>query len=278
LFRADQFDKAIGPLSRHMRVNPDDILVRRMLGISYYLQKEFRSAVETLKPIAAELVADPELAYFFGIALVQLDRHQEAAVVFRRIAEANPKSAQALLYAGQGLVLAGDLQNALIRFRSAAVNDPTMAGAHYGAGQVLIRLNRLEDAEKAFREELRLDPYNASAKYHLAYSMLERKFGTEEALTLLREAIRTKYDYADARYQLGKALIEKGAIDESLEQLQTAAILEPKKDYIFYQLSIAFRRASRLEEADNALRRYSELKAENRGESAGRTGEKKNGP
>ncbi|MEQ1762111.1 MAG: tetratricopeptide repeat protein [Pyrinomonadaceae bacterium] len=277
LFRSDQFDKAIGPLSRHLKTKADDKLARRMLGVSYYFGKNFKAAVETLKPVEADLADDPELAYFFGIALVQIDRHPEAAIVFRRIADANPKSAQALHYAGQGLALAGELEKALASFRIAAAADPSMPGIHYGAGQVLIRLNRLEDAEKEFREELRLDPYSSFAKYHLAYSMLERKVGTDEAVTLLREAISFKYDYADARYQLGKALIEIGAIGESLEQLQTAALLEPRKDYIFYQLSIALRKASRIEEADKALKRYSELKAENRSETSG-MGEKKNGP
>ena len=277
LFRAESFDKAIGPLSRHLKSTADDRLARRMLGVSYYFVKDFRSAVEVLKPIESELANDPELAYFYGIALAQTDRHSEAAKVFQAIASANPKSAQAMLYAGQGLVIAGDLEKALGIFRVAATIDPSMTEVHYGAGQVLIRLNRLEEAEKEFRQELRLDPYNAFAKYHLAYSMLERKVGNDEAVILLREAIKFKYDYADARYQLGKALIERGSIEEALEQLQTAAILEPKKDYIFYQLSIALRRASRIDEADKALKRYSDLKAENRGETTS-TDQKKNDP
>ena len=278
LFRSNKFDEAVGPLSRQLKTKPDDVLVRRMLGVSYYLTKKFGSATETLKPIEASLADDPELAYFYGVSLVQLERHAEARITFGRIGDRNPRSAQAQIYAGQGLVLAGDLTGAVARFRAAAVVDPNVTQAHYGAGQALLRMNRLDEAEKDFREELRIDPFNPQAKYHLAYALLERKTGVDEAERLLKEAIDSKYDYADARYQLGKLFIEKGAINEALEQLQVAANLDPKKEYIHYQLSIAFRKASRIEEADRALKLYSELKSASRNDTPAGMSGNKNGP
>src|SRR5829696_3100410 len=60
-FRANQFDKAIGPLSRHLKRQPADALTRRMLGLSFYFTENYRSAVETLKPIAARLSGEPDL-------------------------------------------------------------------------------------------------------------------------------------------------------------------------------------------------------------------------
>jgi hypothetical protein len=102
------------------------------------------------------------------------------------------------------------------------------------------------------------------SKYHLAYSLLERKTGIDEALSLLRAVIATRYDYADARYQLGKVMVERGELSEAIYQLETAANIEPKKDYIHYQLSIAYRRVSRTADADRELKLYQELKAENR--------------
>lgn len=263
-FRAGQFEKAIPPLSRHVKASPKDPLTRRMLGVSYYFSRKYKAAAETLKPIELSIVDDPELAYFYGVCLFQLQRRQEAGAAFARLADQNQKSAQAQFYAGQGFVLTGDYERAVREFRTAAALDPQMPKAHYNAGQSLIRLNRLADAEKEFRQELQLNPSDETSKYHLAYSLLERKAGTEEALSLLREAIAIRYDYADARYQLGKALIEKGEIKEAMEQLETAVNIEPKKDYIHYQLSIAYRRATRLSDADRELKLYQELKSASR--------------
>ncbi|HEX8370901.1 MAG TPA: tetratricopeptide repeat protein [Pyrinomonadaceae bacterium] len=277
-FRANQFDKAVAPLARHLKSRSDDLLARRMLGVSYYFTKNYKLAAETLKPIESTLAADPELAYFYGISLVQLQRHREAAVTFARLADQNQKSAQARFYAGQGFVLTGDYERAVKEFRAAATLDAKLLQAHYSAGQSLIRMNRLDEAEKEFRQELVLNPADESAKYHLAYILLERKTRIDEALSLLKEAIAARYDYADARYQLGKALIEKGELNEAVEQLEIAATLEPKKDYIRYQLSIAYRRAARPIDADRELKLYRELKAANRSETPAGMETKQNEP
>lgn len=277
-FRANQFDKAVAPLVRHVKAHPEDLLTRRMLGVSYYFTKNFKQAVETLKPIESNIAADAELAYFYGISLVQLERHPEASVIFAKLAAQNPKSAQARFYAGQGFVFVGNYESAVREFRDAATLDSKMPQAHYSAGQSLIRMNQLDEAEKEFRQELLLNPADESSKYHLAYTLLERKVKTDEALSLLREAIAARSDYADARYQLGKALIEKGDIADAVTQLETAAQTEPKKDYIRYQLSIAYRRANRTADAERELKLYSQLKAANRSQSPAGMGNQKNAP
>ena len=277
-FRANQFDKAIAPLARHLKVRPDDLLVRRMLGVSYYLTKDYKQSAATLKPIETKLADDAELAYFYGISLVSLDRQAEASVVFANLATQNAKSAQARFYAGQGFVLIGNYEMAVSEFRSASTLDASTARAHYNAGQSLIRLNRLEEGESEFRKELISSPTDELSKYALAYTLVERKIRIDEAISLLREAIAIRYDYADARYQLGKALIEKGEIAEAIEHLEIAASSDPKKDYIHYQLGIAYRRVSRPIDSENSLKLFRELKEANRREKPSGMGNKVNAP
>ena len=127
-FRSNQFEKAVPPLSRHVKAHPEDALARRMLGVSYYLGGNFKLAAETLKPAEATLAADPELAYFYGISLVQLQRQQEAAVIFSRIAEQNKSSAQAHFYSGQGFAVTGGDERAVKEFLAASAIDPKMPG------------------------------------------------------------------------------------------------------------------------------------------------------
>ena len=265
-FRAQQFEKALLPLARQVKAHPEDALTRRMLGVSYYLTQRYQQSLETLKPLEPTLAGDPELAYFYGISLVRLERQPQAAILFARLSEQNSKTAPARFYAGQGFALIGDYERAITEFRSVTMLDSNYQQAHYNTGQSLIRLNRLNEAEKEFRQELQLNSADAPSKYYLAYTLLERKIQTDEALSLLKEAVAIRYDYADARYQLGKALIERGETEAAIEQLETAARFEPKKDYIHYQLSIAYRRAARLPDADRELKLYRELKSANRSE------------
>ncbi|HEX8639430.1 MAG TPA: tetratricopeptide repeat protein, partial [Pyrinomonadaceae bacterium] len=86
-YRAGEFEKAIVPLARHLKTNSEDVLIRKMLASSYYFSKDFKNSVETLKPIESKLQDDAELAYFYGISLIQLKRNQEAAPIFNQLAK-----------------------------------------------------------------------------------------------------------------------------------------------------------------------------------------------
>jgi len=278
-FRAEQYESAIPLLSRQVKAHPDDALARRMLGVSYYLMQNFPKVVETLKPLELRITADPELAYLYGVSLIEVAEHREARKLFESLSAQNPKGALACFYAAQGFAMLEDYDRALKEFRSAAELDSKMLQVHYNAGQSLIRLNRLEDAEREFRAELLLNPQDITAKYHLAYVLLERKQQTAAALALLRETVAVRPQYADAQYQLGKTLIDQGEVNEAIEHLEIAARAEPSIDYIHYQLSIAYRRASRNADADRELQLYRELKASNRNRALpGNKGAKQNVP
>ena len=260
-FRNGQFDKAITPLERHLKTNPTDNLIRQMLGASYYFTKDFTKAVETLKPLEANLTSDAELAYFYGISLIQLKRNQEAVPIFNKLAAISQKSPEALFYAAQGFMILGDYARAVKEFRNVVALAPNTAKANYFIGQSLIRLNRYDEAESAFTAELALDPNDVLSKYHLALTLIERKIEPEKTIQILEETINLKSDYADAHYQLGKIYLEKGETQKAVEQLEAAVLSDANKDFIHYQLSIAYRKMSRKDDADRELKRYQELKA-----------------
>ena len=263
-FRAAQFDKAIAPLARQIKLNPQDSLARQMLGASFYFTRNFKSAVEILKPLAATITDDAELAYFYGISLIQIERNQEAVPIFDKLANSAQKNPDTLTNAAQGFMFLGDYDRAVKEFRRVTALAPNQPKINYFAGQSLIRLNRYDEAETAFARELEINPADESAKYHLALTLIERKIRPDEAMKLLNEAISLRPDYADAHYQLGKIYNEKGETDKAVAQLEAAAGADAQKDYIQYQLSIAYRKASRKEDAERALKLYQQLKAAGR--------------
>ncbi len=263
-FRANQFDQAVVPLSRQIKTNPQDNLARQMLGTSLYLTRNYKTAVETLKPIEAVITNDAELAYFYGISLIQLERNREAEAVFNKLAQVSQKNPETLNYAAQGFMFLGDYERAVKEFRAVAALAPDAPKTNFSIGQSLIRLNRYDEAEQSFQKELDINPADESAKYHLALTLIERKIRIDEAMKLLNEAIASRPDYADAHYQLGKIYSEKGETGKAVEELEAAVNSDSKKDYIHYQLSIAYRKAARKEDADRELKLYQELKAASR--------------
>lgn len=263
-FRGKQFDKAVAPLSRQVKANPQDNLARQMLGASYYFTGDFKNAVETLKPLEPAITDDPELAYFYGVSLIQIQRNQEAEPIFEKLAGVSQNNPEVLNYVAQGFMILGDYEKAIKEYQNIAATATNTPKVNYYIGQSLIRLNRFDEAEQYFKKELEINPSDEAAKYHLALTLIERKIRTDEAIKLLNEAIAIRSDYADAYYQLGKIYNERGETEKAIANLEAAVKSDAKKDYIHYQLSIAYRRASRKEDADRALKQYQELKAENR--------------
>lgn len=263
-FRAGEFEKAIVSLSAHLKLHHKDILIRKMLGSSYYLTQDFKNAAETLKPIETVLSDDAELAYFYGISLAQLKRNQEAAKIFDAIAKTSRQNPGTLLYAAQGFMILGDYLRAIKELEQVVSLAPTTPKANYFIGQSYIRLNRLADGEKAFARELAINPNDTLSKYHLALTLIERKIETERAIEILQETVSLREDYADAHYQLGKIYLEKGKTQEAIQQLEKAVSADAGKDYIHYQLSIAYRKSSRKEDAARELQIYQKLKSDQR--------------
>ena len=71
-------------------------------------------------------------------------------------------------------------------------------------------------------------------------------------------------DYANAQYELGKILLDRGKLQEAVPHLEAAARLSPEKDYVHYQLQAAYRKESRTADADRELAVYQELKTKSR--------------
>ena len=81
---------------------------------------------------------------------------------------------------------------------------------------------------------------------------------------LLREVVQAKPDYEMARFELGRALLQQGDAAGAIESLEAAIKLSPDRDATYFQLSQAYRRVGRLDEAQQALAAYQKLIETNR--------------
>ena len=76
----------------------------------------------------------------------------------------------------------------------------------------------------------------------------------------MQEIVREQPNFADARYELGKALLQKGDVKGSIENLENAARLKPDQAHVHYQLGRAYIAAGRKAEGEAQLEKSKELK------------------
>ena len=263
-FHANQFEQAIEPLSRHLQSHQDDTRARAALGLSQFALQKYGNVRETLKPIEAEVNADPGLSYAYAVSLVKTGDYTQGIDRLRQLERANPNSAEIHTLLGEAFADQTEWGAALDEYRKALALDPKQARTHFLAGLAFIRQGSPADAAREFRAALQLDSSNVSAKYHLAFALIQME-QKDEALSLLREVLQQDPKHADAYYQLGKLQLEQGETKAAISNLEAGTKFNPDGDYIHYQLALAYRRDARTEDAKREMKLYQALKNRRRG-------------
>jgi len=257
-FRANQYDQAIAPLERQLRRTPGDLVLRETLGVCYFMADKFTPASTVFMPALDKLSSNPGVLYAAGVSLARSGNNKAASQLFSRMLKDNPNIPEVHLLLGEAHADLADYQEALAEFSRALELDPRLAEVHYYKGIVRFKQGQMDDAAQEFQAELVQHPNSAASLYQLAVVRLAQH-QPDETIGLLTQVLAQAPANADARYQLGKAMLEKGDAKAAIENLEAAVHLQPK-DYSYYQLSLAYRRDGRVQDAQQALQMYEHLK------------------
>ena len=262
-YRAELYSEGIPPLERHLTASPQDVFVRQLLGLSYFMTDNFSKTADVLRPFLKDPPQDPGLLYAWGTSLVRTRQTQSAMAIFQRLLDQNADNPAVHLLLGQAYAQQEDYANSLAELKTALKLDPQLPQAHYYAGLVYLRQSDFESASAEFRAELEEHPGDPATAYHLGFTLLS-KGEPGSAAALFREAIKARPEYELAHFELGRALLQTGDIGGAIESLEAAKKLFPDRDATYYQLSQAYRRAGRVEDARAALATYQKMIEESR--------------
>jgi len=212
------------------------------------------SAVEFVREMDRSHPDDPELLY--------LSSHVYSALATRqafRLLKAAPGSYQAHRMNAEVLAQQGKYGEAEEEYRKVLALNPNLPDIHYQLGRLLLlgprETDTLQRARQEFDRELAIDPKDAAAEFELGELALEaRSWG--EAARRFRRATQIQPGYAPAWTGLGKSLTAAGNPQDAIVPLQTAAKLDPDDPEVHYQLSFAYRRVGRSQEALKELALY----------------------
>jgi len=131
------------------------------LALRDMARRRYEAAIERLDAILAEpdLPVDERAAAANkrGVALVELDRKEEARAAFEQALQMAPKFAPALVNIGNLHLEAGEPDEAIRYYESAVRSDEDYALAHHNLGVAYKRLGRTADSVRELRKAHRLE-------------------------------------------------------------------------------------------------------------------------
>jgi tetratricopeptide (TPR) repeat protein len=261
-FRAQNYPEAIRALSQAVSASSSDAPARAMLGSAYFASDDFANAVKTISPLGERAMHDPVLGYAWAASLVRLGDLKQASQILAET-EKVQLPPDTVVLVGKLWTDIGDFSHAVASFHKALSLNASVPRAHYFAGVAYTQWQRQAEAIDEFRAQLELTPDDPETKNNLGYVFIEQG-KLADAESLFREVLQNHPGNGMAQYQLGKILLDRDDVRGALEQLEGAARALPDADYVHYQLQAAYRKASRIEDADRELQLYREIKSRNR--------------
>lgn len=236
---------------------------------------------------------DPDLAFELGMVYFRRHEWEKAAESYRISLSIRPGSIKPLFYLSQAYYMQSDLHLARETIRQAAdiaPNDPQVCQKYgeYLSMEVETRKDALAWLEKARRLSpglARIDFDIGLAQFELSdypsavssfESALQKNSGDGQAAFFLAEcwaklndwekalkyydlALAQGYANGPAYYGRGRALVELGEDEAALVPLQRARVVQPALIHTHFQLSKAYRRLGRIEEARRETRLFSAM-------------------
>ena len=159
-------------------------------------------------------------------------------------------AAERLIAEGNRAEDAGQLQEACALYREAVRLAPQSAKAHLNLGIALQALGDEPGAVAGYEKALALDPANPYARYNLGKLRFERG-AHAEAERLLRQALRARPDFPQARVVLACALDAQGKPEAAATELEAA---QPRDFGTLFIYAGILRKLGRLDAAAQTLR------------------------
>ena len=149
---------AVDELRRAAKLAPTDRSVQRELAIALYLSRDYEGARVLLSDLVERNPRSPELAFFYGDALLQSERVGDAIAMLKRAIELDAAETRARAALGRAYVLNGEAQQAIPHLKAVLGEDDDgslhyqLARAYQMAGetdQARELLQKSEDIRKA---------------------------------------------------------------------------------------------------------------------------------
>jgi tetratricopeptide (TPR) repeat protein len=135
-FAGSQFTDAIMPLSRYLKLHPDDVGARSVLAISQFMAGNYQDCIEALEPSIGKTALVPQAEYVYAESLVKTGQITQGVERLAALEKLHPEIPDVHRALGEAFSQQGEKQRSLDELRTAIQLSPRDADSHYDLGKI----------------------------------------------------------------------------------------------------------------------------------------------
>ncbi len=233
--RGGDWNNAVLVLNKALQKEPQNILILKDLALTYYYQRDFAKARETIRPLVEKDDADVQAYQIAGNIYKALAERKDAEKMYKRALKKYPTSGPLYAEYGELLWMMNENYTSIEQWELGIKNDPGYAGNYYFAaryyyfttdkvwaliyGEIFVNMESYS-SRTAEIKNLLLDSY--------------KKFFVVEQKDPKAKPPKQKNEFSDAFMAVmnqNSSVVEKGITTESLTMLRTRFLLDWNKEY-----------------------------------------------
>lgn len=198
-----------------------------------------------------------------GLCSFMNEAPEQAEQALRRATEIDPSDTEALYYLGRLYFTSHNLPAALSRFERLTTLDKSSVRGFNHLGQTYEGLSRFEDAKVAYLKAIQLEQAQTvkSEWPYFNLGVLYVKEGrAQEAVDLLREAVKRNVNWSEGKIKLAVALFSSDRPEDARVILSEVLATDPKNADAYYQMGRLLLKAGNRDEAHEYLQRFQSLR------------------
>jgi len=242
-FESGRYQEARKILEAIRTLQAPDAAFHDLLGSVYYAIDDPKKASEEFQEAVRLEPADPEHYFRLGMVFLKHRTPEPAIYVYETALKTRPDAPTLWLGLGLSYYFASRLRDAEQALRKALALDPQYEVAYVVLGDLFEQSGQVDEAIAIFRRVIEIQPDLYLPYYY--YGKLASKQGDKrigEAVEKLRKAVALNPAFADAHYELGKALAQAGQPAEAIQELKRSLELKPGLAQSHYQLGLIYKK------------------------------------
>lgn len=140
----------------------------------------------------------------------------------------------------QDLMNKGNIPEAVVQLKHWKIQHPDVSEINTMLGHCYVEEGRWTDAIGAFKDAVALNPNEPEALANLAYIYALKGVSLDEALNLVKKAMKLEADRAEFYHTLGWIYFKMGELEKASVELKKALELKPKYTLARYNLGLTY--------------------------------------